>query len=57
MMSFSSDDQYVLIANQKDGFGLVALERNNNDILGANPASVLGASGFNPRFVQQIELD
>ncbi|KAK2474790.1 hypothetical protein H9L39_14750 [Fusarium oxysporum f. sp. albedinis] len=55
MMSFSHDDQYLLIANQAGGFGLVALERRLDGTLRAeNPISVLGAPDFTPQFVQQI---
>lgn len=54
MISFTEDDRYVLIANQGGGFGLVALEREAEGMLGRDPISVLGAPEFAPQFVQQI---
>ncbi|WXC67583.1 hypothetical protein SNK03_013392 [Fusarium graminearum] len=54
-ISLSTDDRYLLIANQGVGDnGLVALDRQANGILSSVPFAVQGGRNLNPQFVQQI---
>ncbi|OBS20562.1 hypothetical protein FPOA_06920 [Fusarium poae] len=54
VISLDKGGQYLLVANQGGGFGLVALEIQANGMLSRDPFSALGTPEFSPQFIQAI---